>query len=180
MNPQLAAELLQRVDIDQAHRKVPLETMRASQWQQKLESIDRDNTTWLKQTVDQIGWPTVSMVGNDGSHAAWLLAQHADMDRDFQAHCLGLMRAVPSGEVQLPEIAYLEDRLLSAEGKPLKYGTQFVRAADDSAWVPQEIDDPDRVDERRAAMGLPPLEVNIREINSPQRSHISYVETHQE
>lgn len=178
MNIKLRDELLRRVYIDQAQRKVPLETMRTEQWRQKLTEIDEDNTAWLKLTVEQFGWPAVSLVGDEASHAAWLLVQHADHDRPFQAKCLELMRVAAPGEVQPAGLAYLEDRLLAAEGKPLKYGTQFVRAADDSAWVPQAIDDPDHVDERRAAMGLSTLAKNIAEINSPEGSRVSNLKRH--
>ena len=66
---------------------------------EELSAIDSKNRTRLKEIVDQHGWPGKSMVGKDGAHAAWLLAQHADADLEFQKKCLALMQALPEGEM---------------------------------------------------------------------------------
>jgi hypothetical protein len=93
MKRDLREELLQRSEQDQAPRGTPepdFETM---------VSVDADNLAWLKDVVTEVGWPGRSMVGEDGAHAAWLLAQHADQDPAFQRGCLELLtQAVASGE----------------------------------------------------------------------------------
>ena len=38
--------------------------------------IDAANTARLAEIVAEHGWPTRSLVGDDGANAAWLLAQH--------------------------------------------------------------------------------------------------------
>ena len=90
-----------------------------------MHKFDGENTQWLKQIVEQRGWPTKSMVGSDGANAAWLLVQHADADIKFQRKCLDLMAALPKNEVSQTDFAYLTDRVLLAEGKNQLYGTQF-------------------------------------------------------
>lgn len=40
--------------------------------------VDEANTACLAEIVAAHGWPTRSLVGDDGANAAWLLAQHAD------------------------------------------------------------------------------------------------------
>jgi len=85
MNTALRAELLRRMDKDQAARHA--RDMAA------VEAADADNLPWLKQLVAEHGWPGASMVGTDGAHAAWLLTQHADRDPAFQRECLGLLAA---------------------------------------------------------------------------------------
>ncbi|MFI7610911.1 YciI family protein [Nonomuraea terrae] len=46
------------------------------------------------------------------AQAAWLLAQHADRDRDFQRRCLPLLRdAVARGQAAARQLAYLVDRV---------------------------------------------------------------------
>src|SRR5437764_14843059 len=88
--------------------------------------IDDENAVWLREVVTRFGWPGRTLVGDDGAHAAWLLAQHADRDRPFQKRCLGLLqKAVKSGEASGRDLAYLTDRVLVAEGKKQLYGTQF-------------------------------------------------------
>jgi hypothetical protein len=123
----------------------------------ELERVDRDNTTWLREVVARHGWPTRSLVGDDGEEAVWLLVQHADLDRDFQRRCLELLRAAAPGEVAPDHVAYLTDRLAVAAGEPQLYGTQF--RAENGRLVPAPILEPERVDERRRAVGLCSLAV---------------------
>jgi hypothetical protein len=91
----------------------------------------------------------------DGASAAWLLVQHADADPAFQRQCLDLMAKLPKEEVSQPNVAYLTDRVLLAEGKAQMYGTQFV--VEEGQLKPRPIEDEANVDKRRAKMGLPPL-----------------------
>jgi hypothetical protein len=118
-----------------------------------MAAADGENLPWLRQVVADAGWPGKSLVGDDGAHAAWLLAQHADRDPAFQRRCLNLLTAaVEHGEATVVEQAYLTDRVLLAEGKPQEYGTQAI--ARDGRFVPRDLRDPDHVDERRASVGL--------------------------
>jgi DNA-directed RNA polymerase subunit RPC12/RpoP len=154
MRRDLRDELLQRTERDQALRAMP---------EQDFESVvsgDADNLAWLKEIVNEVGWLGQSMVGEDGAHAAWLLAQHADQDPAFQRRCLELLnQAVASGEASPADLAYLTDRVLLADGKPQEYGTQFVGY--ERGWVPRRLRDPEKVDERRAGMGLGTLAENV-------------------
>jgi len=54
------------------------------------------------------------------------------------------------------DLAYLTDRVLSAEGRPQRYGTQFHPVA--GQLVPRPIEEADALDERRAAMDLCPFD----------------------
>jgi len=145
MDENLRAELLRRVDVDQAARTA-LDP-------DAMERADAENLPWLKQVIGDDGWPGRSAVGADGAAAAWLLVQHADRDPAFQRECLGLLTAAAdAGEATTAHVAYLTDRVLLAEGRPQEYGTQIT--GQDSQWVPRRLRDPDHVDERRAAMSL--------------------------
>jgi Family of unknown function (DUF6624) len=148
MDERLRAELLRRVDKDQVARKaLDADAMREA---------DGENLPWLKAVIAEHGWPGAALVGTDGAHAAWLLAQHADADPAFQRQCLDLLTAaVEGGEARMHELAYLTDRVLLAEGQPQVYGTQVTLQG--GAWVPRNLRDPDGVDARRAAADLEPL-----------------------
>jgi hypothetical protein len=77
------------------------------------------------------------------------------------------MEAAPSGEVDGQEIAYLTDRIRMNEKRPQLYGSQYVKDPDDpKRWVPYMLEDPARIDERRAAMGLSTLAENLAEVNA--------------
>lgn len=115
--------------------------------------VDAANTARLKEIVAMYGWPTVSMVGSEAASAAWLLAQHADRDRAFQASVLVLMeKLLDSGEASRKNYAYLFDRI----NEPQHYGTQGT-CLDSTRWVPRLIEDEANVDKRRAEAGLPPM-----------------------
>lgn len=116
------------------------------------ESVDQKHTARLKEIVAAISWPTISKVGKEASHSAWLLVQHATAEPAFMQQCLNLMKNAGEGDVAPDDIAYLEDRLLIMEGKPQLYGTQFRTI--DGVTEPFPIEDPEHLDERRARVGL--------------------------
>ena len=68
-------------------------------------------------------------------------------------------------------LAYLTDRVRLAEGRLQVYGTQFMTAAT-GAQVPHPIEDAEHVDERRAAVGLPPIAEYARSLRQMYKSRI--------
>jgi hypothetical protein len=154
----VTAELASRVEEDQALRTAlsgdgPLDP----ELLERVLAVDADNTRWMKALVTAHGWPGISQIGTEGGGNAWLLVQHADQDVDFQEHCLALLRdAVIGGEADPRTLAYLEDRVAMHRGRPQRYGTQF-RSREGGGFEPYTLEDPARVDEWRAAVGLEPL-----------------------
>ena len=123
-----------------------------------VAAIDSLNTAWLEAVVAERGWPGSSSVGVEGAHDAWLLAQHADRKPDFQREVLRLMEtAVARGEADGSDLAYLTDRVRLAAGEPQVYGTQ-VSVSEDGEPSSINLEDPENVDARRAAVGLMPLD----------------------
>ncbi|MFI2713807.1 DUF6624 domain-containing protein [Micromonospora sp. NPDC018662] len=124
-----------------------------------VREVDLDNTAWLSQIVDRQGWPRRSRVGKEAATAAWLLAQRADHDPDFQRRCLRLLaHTVDDGEAEPSHLAYLTDRVRRAEGRPQRYGTQFWCGPDGAGPLqPQPIEDLQHLDERRRSVGLGPF-----------------------
>ena len=106
-------------------------------------------------------WPTYNLVGEDGEDgedAAWAIAQHSDYDLAFQQRALKLLRAaVAAGQASPGNLAYLEDRVAVAQGKPQSYGTQIGCGPDGDARPATPIKDRADVEERRKAAGLDPL-----------------------
>lgn len=131
----------------------------------ELRRMDGEHQSLLRRIVSERGWPSHSMAGEDGAHAAWLLAQHAP-DHDFQRHVLALMEALlPDGEVAARDVAWLTDRVLVHEGGRQLYGTQYfvmrtgTGAAARRVETLQAVDDIDEVNRRRLALGLEPARV---------------------
>lgn len=125
--------------------------------QKKQDEIDRRNLAGLEKIVEQHGWPGKSLVGKEASGVAFLIVQHADLASQKRYFPL-LKRAAVEGEARPADVAMLEDRILMREGKKQIYGTQ-VRSGPETGGELQlyPIEDEGHVDERRAAVGLPPL-----------------------
>ncbi|MDQ5949027.1 MAG: hypothetical protein QG589_153 [Patescibacteria group bacterium] len=162
LHREVAEELLEMGRVDQEMRRRNLED--PEYWSPK---VDSGNTIRMKEIVGQIGWPTVSKVGGEASHTAWLLVQHADHDVDFQEQCLILMKGSGELEVTNRDIAYLEDRVRINSKLPQLFGTQFTEV--DGHFIPKEIEDPTHVDDRRAQMGLETLQEGIARMEKKYR-----------
>ncbi|WP_327037675.1 DUF6624 domain-containing protein [Micromonospora maris] len=169
----VAAELVERMDRDQQARSpIPRRALDDTFWAWARE-VDADNTAWLRQVIDRYGWPRRSDVGPEAATAAWLLTQHADHDPDFQRRCLALLgQAVRDGEAKPAHLAYLTDRVLRAEGRPQRYGTQFWYGPDGTGPLqPQPIEDPEHVDERRHSLGLDTLAEYAARLRQRESEH---------
>lgn len=172
---ELATELIERMDRDQIARSEAARRATGDDLWALVREVDLDNTAWLSQIIDWQGWPRRSDVGEDAATAAWLLAQHADHDPDFQRRCLRLLaRAVDGGEAEPPHLAYLTDRVWRAEGRPQRYGTQFWYGPDGNGPLqPQPIEDLPHLDERRRSVGLGPFAEHASQLRQQdeQRRH---------
>lgn len=74
------------------------------------------------------------------------------------------MTAAPPGEVSPSHVAYLTDRVLVNERKPQRYGTQFWTV--NGELEPRPIEDEANVDQRRAEVGLEPMDAYRRRLMS--------------
>jgi hypothetical protein len=121
-----------------------------------LMEVDTDNRTWLKGIIEKQGWPGKTLVGVDGAHMAWLMVQHADADLPFQKKCLELLKAaVKEGEATGVDLAYLTDRVLAAEGRKQRYGTQLEQR--EGKMVLKPVEDEANLDARRKELGMEPI-----------------------
>lgn len=123
----------------------------------EMEQVHLEHAEQLAEIVDAWGWPGRSRAGDDGCAAAFLLAVHAISRPDLQHRWLPLLEAAAAdGEVPRRQPAMLEDRIRFHEGRPQRFGTVFDWDKN-SELTPGAIEDPERVDERRRAVGLGPL-----------------------
>jgi hypothetical protein len=155
---EITAELLRRRNVDQEVRGFLPET---GPWPaellERLRIVDAENTAFLKRVVAMHGWPGIALVGAEAAEAAWLLAQHADADSDFQRYARELLaQAVARDDASARHLAYLTDRCLVAQGHPQLYGTQYFDHGDGRGMRPRPISDVGELDARRAEAGLGP------------------------
>jgi hypothetical protein len=123
----------------------------------EMRAVHEENAAALEHIIAQSGWPRADLVGEQGAEAAWLIVQHAIGWPAFQRRCLDLLqREASAGRIPAWQPARLLDRIRTFEGRPQVYGTSFDW--DDAGQMsPLPIEDAERVDERRARVGLEPL-----------------------
>lgn len=162
-DPGLRQELLLMVEEDQAVRR---EDINESRWGHpnpvtaaRMSAIGAQATARMKEIVKQHGWPSLGLVGADGTEAAFLLIQHADPS--FQEEMLPLVeKAYRAGELRGVCYALLKDRVLVGEGKPQIYGTQATFGGKEI--IPSPIEDEANLDKRRAEVGLQPFAAYLK------------------
>jgi uncharacterized protein DUF6624 len=161
-NPEFKAELLRLMGEDQTIRKraealgimdgLPMPPPFTKEWRER----DRANLAHLRELINKFGWPDTSAVGQQAAMSAFLIIQHADPA--VQRELLPKMEdAVARDEASGQSLAYLVDRVRMGKGEKQLYGTQidFDEKGEPAA---ANLEDPERVDERRAKVGLPPLQ----------------------
>ena len=158
MNPVLARKINLMARRDLSFQKLLWDKVDGADEAAYLKITD-ENTKELKNIVKEHGWPTVSLVGKKASYNAWLIAQHSNNDRAFQRKARGMLIKINKsdpGEINKAHIAYLMDRLLIAQGKPQKFGTQFKFNKKGELKV-RQVKNRRGVDALRNKYNLPPL-----------------------
>jgi hypothetical protein len=146
----------------------------------KMEAVHTRNASRLRELIDLHGWPSEDVAGKEGSEAAWLIAQHAISEPEFQRHVLKILHvSIAKGHVPPWQATYLEDRIAMYEGRPQRYGTQWLDDPRDGRTRPWKIADPKNLNVLRAKTGLEPLrpvpepgpEVPAEEREKLERNH---------
>jgi len=130
--------------------------LKAKAPQAEIQAQEDANDAWLRETVLHYGWIDAERFGGKASGAAIVMAKHS-------ADTRLLLAAIPLIEKDLARdkqfaqtfaIAY--DQLLLSLGQRQRYGSQICS---DSGQHPYlcAVETPSRLDERRSAIGLQPL-----------------------
>lgn len=172
-------ELIYRVTVDQNWRR-GVDVMRQKESGIDLAvlnnriayeicEIDRGNTAAFKQLLSTYGWPTISEYGEDADRAGWLLVQHADHALGFQRTTLETLEPLAkSGDTNPRNFAMLWDRVAMNADRPQRYASQG-RCSKDGVWEPLPTENPDKIDARRAEMGMSTLSKNVERLSKPCR-----------
>lgn len=149
--------------LDQAGRRVltginlhelPPEEMaaaRAAMWA-PIEEADQQNIEALVEMVPPEGWFLRSVYGEEAASAAFHIVQHSEVE--YWARFVPVLEPlVASGEVDGQSYGMMYDRWSLAEGRPQRYGSQMT--CRDGQWVVNTLEEPETVNDRRAAMGFP-------------------------
>jgi hypothetical protein len=168
-----ADKLSKMTDIDQSLRKMFSDPKAVTHFENAKEfdnfktgigsrvfKVDNFNTAELKSMLKNRGWFRDDVDGPGAGSSAWLIAQHADRNPEFQQDVLTLIEAeLGAPGVSKSNYAYLYDRVQmrftdgDLEGRVQRYGTQG-RCTGPGTWEPLPVEEPARIDEVRAEVGL--------------------------
>ncbi|WP_420617267.1 DUF6624 domain-containing protein [Candidatus Palauibacter sp.] len=165
MNETLRDELLEMARRDQTVRAELAASGELFEvgYEPRMARVHERNARRLRRILESVGWPGADLVGSDGVEAAWLILQHAIAEPDLLRRALPLLQAAArEGKASPRHAALLEDRIRFFEGRPQRYGTQFDWDAE-GKLSPGAVANPQRLDERRRAIGLPPLAEQMEE-----------------
>ena len=156
--------------IEAARRDVETRTRLASSgelfngYHPEMEAVHNANADLLESVMNAIGWPGRHALGDEGASAAFLIIQHAIARPALQRRALALMLdAIPEGQANALDAAYLSDRIAIFEGSEQTFATQFDWDAT-GQLSPGPTRDVATLDERRASVGLPPIADSIAEM----------------
>ena len=137
----------------------------------RWSSLDSGNTDVLKDFLKIYDWIRISTFGEEADARAWVIAQHADLDPEFQKLVLGRLESLYLQKETNPRnYAYLFDRVAASwndetKRRPQRFGTQGM-CIGPASWQPIEIEKPEELDARRASVGLPPFAEYKKQIDS--------------
>ena len=127
---------------------------------------------FFKATMRRCGWPGRSKVGQAAAMGFAMMVVNSDGNIPMQRYARWLMEKELSmkGEVPRELFAILTDKLLLAEMKPQRYGTQL-----DWEFKARPVEDKELVDQLRAQMGMMPLaeyEETVRDLYETAKAKI--------
>jgi hypothetical protein len=126
---------------------------------------DSTNLIRISRILDKWGWLGADKVGAQGNMTIFLIIQHSRYE--VQKKYLPLMRtAVSNKQASASHLAYLEDRVALHEGRKQIYGTQYAPDPATGKVVIRTMEDPDNVDQRRAAIGLGKLNDYLKQLGT--------------
>lgn len=114
------------------------------------------NEKKIRTILDNYGWPTKEMIGEQGNWTICNVIQHAD--NEIRIKYLPMMRtAVKDKKLEPRFLVRAEDRIATEKGDLQIYGGQMKYYPETKKFNVWPVFDPVNLDKRRAAMGLEPI-----------------------
>jgi hypothetical protein len=146
-----------RRNIDPIQQQFGWQSKQMDSLWRKINFQDSVNLIRIEKIINTYGWLGPDEIGQQGATTIFLVIQHADSLT--QVTYVPKMRdAVKKGKAQPQDLALLEDRILTKQGKQQIYGSQVRRNEKTGKNEFYPIQDEANVNKRRASVGLKPLE----------------------
>ena len=134
-------------------------------YHEQMQEVHENNLKLLEDFLTTYGWPIPSIHGREAFKATWLICIHAighpkSMIKGRDA----IEKLLSSGEKVGHKYACLYDRIALYTGGKQKYGTQFWPSK--KGWYLKNLENADKVEEYRAAIGMEPLSKRWKEMEN--------------
>ena len=120
------------------------------------QMVELQNQRIVFSIIEECGFPTRAEFGQKAVHGAFFVLQHAGHKHRKKYFHL-VRESVDRGDLERRQLALMEDRILKHDGQRQKYGTQISRVGN-GPWTLHPIEDVMSVNQRRAAIGMEPIE----------------------
>lgn len=166
---ELANELKEMAKIDQIAAYIPqgkYKEWSKEKWNAFKDSVFEVHQKRIETIFNENGFVGFDLAGKEGSGNFWLMVQHSDHDPEFQERVLEKMKVqVEKNNADPVDYGYLVDRVKLNTGKQQVYGTQVDYNFEISQAYAKNLMDSVNVNNRRAAIGLEPLEVYLNDMS---------------
>lgn len=126
--------------------------------------VDRNNQIQVVSMLEQCEFPENFIGDNEAIYTIFLVIQHASAELRLKYFPL-LQKVAELGGLEKKVLALMEDRILMEQGEKQKFGSQ-VRMIDGSEkYEIYPIEDPVHLDDRRAKIGLEPMQEYLSRFN---------------
>ena len=134
----------------------------AVQQQQKIyEQNHAINERKVRKILDTHGWPEKRIIGEMGNRTIANVLQHSA--NEIRIKYLPMMRAaVEANQLHPHFLVRAEDRIATERGELQLYGGQMKYYPATKSFNVWPVYDPENINERRAAMGLGPIEEHLK------------------
>lgn len=143
------AEILDEVyDNDQRIRKKNVSLS-------EFGKVDHRNQELVISIIEKCGMPSLKEVTQQQMNAVWLALQHTD-SKTRKKYFSFIEQAVKNGDLSKEKYALMKDRILMDQGKAQIYGSQIKNGK------LYKLQDPQSVNDRRAEIGMEPIESYLK------------------
>jgi hypothetical protein len=149
-----------RLKLDSVNKKFGYNSKEMDALQYSMGQKDSINIIKVKAILDNYGWLGADEVGRRGNLCIFIVIQHADTE-DQKKYLPMMRQAVQKGKAEPANLALLEDRLALEDGKKQIYGSQVALDTKTGKYYINPIEDEPNVNNRRATVGLEPLEYYV-------------------
>jgi hypothetical protein len=123
---------------------------------EEIQAQEDANDAWLRDTTSRYGWIDAERFGGKAAGAAMVMAKHSADIRLILGALPVMERDLASDKKFAQTFAIAYDQLLLSLGQRQRYGSQVCAESGQHPFL-CAVETPSRIDERRSAIGLEPL-----------------------